>query len=832
MTPGGGRGDNHAVRFLRGVLLLAPTVFGCKVYDESLLLRRDAAASELQDLGPSTDRVATDVAADIADASAADVADATAMDIVDVAAPDIVDAAVPPADVVTPADIVDVPPPDVPPSCDEVLRAGNACIEPLTGHLWQSDDPRLVAPRALGFASNRVLVSDVGTGRVLGYDLALGARASVLVGAGVVGATPPSGAAMTAPLGEVSAIAALPGGALALADATTRQVLVAAGGRVEALPMLSFQRAPAGLAWDAAGGALFVSADNRILRVPFGADAGAGAPEAVVGLPCGTNCPSPFNGDGLAGVATALNNPAGIDVDATHVYFADRDNCRVRRFRRDDPDRVVSTYAGSVCDEVNDPFVGLSTFATPTQLRLGRVSDVRVGSDGSVYFIDASRCAIFGVTPPRMMGGDPIPRVVAGSADGCGRVANSGPPLGPLGGLGISADRTAVFFVDLRGQRVGRVVGTSNGGSPSIDFPIAPGTIPASSDALGTARLGAPNGLALSDDGGSVLVTGSAEGRVYELVGGALRSLTGDGASLPGERDLSVSLAALPPTAFSGLSRAASRTLVSLAPLGAVTELRDGALRRVAGLFPAPLAAPLPLDGGAGDAGGDASADVPDSGPPTALNRRFALPAQALATPAGVIFGDANGRVWRVSPTGESTNFAGAGSLTTGMVPPPGGTGVAATIAAIGSVRGLAVDGTGRTFISDGARNVVWSVGLESPPRARIVAGSIDRRAPLSDAPAFGPDFILASPAGLAFDGMTTLYIADTDANRVLALNVLSGQVTVVAGSGPATSITPAGDFGAARAATLSRPAAVAYFNRRVYVAEAGSGRVRVVRLP
>lgn len=810
-------------------------MFGCKVYDESLLLRRDAATAELQDLGPSIDRVVGDVVdVVVVDAATMDVADVTALDALDVTAPDVVDAAVPPPDVVAPADIVDVPPPDVPPSCDEVLRAGNACIEPLTGHRWQSDDPRLVAPRALSFASNRVLVSDVGSGRVLGYDLALGARASVLVGSGVVGATPPSGAAMTAPLGEVVAIAPLPGGALALADATTRQVLLAAGGRVEALPMLAFQRAPAGLAWDAAGGALYVSADNRILRVPFGADAGAGAPEAVVGLPCGTNCPSPFNGDGLPGVATALNNPAGLDVDATHVYFADRDNCRIRRFRRDDPDRVVSTYAGSVCDEVNDPFVGLSTFATPTQLRLGRVSDVRVGSDGSVYFIDASRCAIFGITPARMMGGDAIPRVVAGSADGCGRVANSGPPLGPLGGLGVSGDRTAVFFVDLRGQRVGRIVGTSNGGSPSLDFPIAPGTIPASSDTLGTARLGEPDGLALSDDGSSVFVTGSAEGRVYELVGGALRSLTGDGASAPNERDLSVSLAALPPTAFSGLSRSASRTMVSLAPLGTVTELRDGALHRVAGLFPPVLSVPPVVDGGAGDASADVTdvTDVADSGPPTALDRRFVLPSQALATPAGVIFGDANGRVWRVSPSGETTNFAGAGSLTTGMVPPPGGTGVAATIAAIGSVRGLAVDGTGRTFIADGARNVVWSVGLESPPRARIVVGSIDRRAPLSDAPAFGPDFILASPAGLAFDGMTTLYIADTDANRVLALNVLSGQVTVVAGSGAASSITPAGDFGAARLATLSRPAAVAYFNRRVYIAEAGSGRVRVVRLP
>lgn len=820
------------MRLLRALLLLAPSALGCKVYDETLLQRRDSAAADLVDTPAPRDVVAADVAdvTDVAD----DVPDASTLDAFDVVlldaapdAPDVTDAAV--------ADIVDAP--DVPPSCDPTLRAGRACIEPFSGHAWRVDDARLVAPRAVAFGGNRALVSDVGSGRVMAYDLASGARATLRLGSGVLGATPPAGAGPNDPIGAIVALASLPDGALALADETTRQVLRATTARVDALPGLSFQTSPRGLAWDDPARALYVSADNRIHRVILEADGGVGTVEAVVGLPCGLGCADRFNADGLPGVSTALNNPAGLDVDAEFVYFADRDNCRVRRFRRNDPDRVVTTFAGTRCDEVSDPFAGLGAFAVPTQLRLGRVTDVKLGADGSVYFLDASRCAVFGVTPPRMPGGDPIPRIVAGSAQGCGQVASAGPPLGPLGGLGVSADRGAVFFVDLREQRVGRILGTSNGGSPSIDFPISPGAIPAAMEPIASVRLGAPGATATATDGLPLLIAAPGAGRSYELGASAARAFTGDGLlALPAlTPDLPPN--ALPPTLIDGLTRANARVLFSLTELGVVAELRDGALRRIAGRFPERIGEVT--DGGVGDAGSaDASTDVPrvdassgDAGV-LATDQRFNGPAQALATATGFLFGDAQGRIWRVGLGGEVALLAGTGSVSVGSVPTPGGTGVAATLAAIGSVRGLAVDGAGRVFVSDGARNVVWSIGLETPPRARIVAGVIDRRAPLSDTPAFGPEFVLASPGALSFDGMSTIYIADADANRVRALNVLSGQVTTFAGSGDPGNATPAGDFGDARLATLSRPAGLAFHGGRLYIAERGSGRVRVVRLP
>jgi hypothetical protein len=78
----------------------------------------------------------------------------------------------------------------------------------------------------------------------MAFDLAAGARASLRLGSGVLGATPPAGARPDDALGAIVALAALPDNALALADETTRQVLRATSTRVEALPGL-----PEALEW-------------------------------------------------------------------------------------------------------------------------------------------------------------------------------------------------------------------------------------------------------------------------------------------------------------------------------------------------------------------------------------------------------------------------------------------------------------------------------------------------------------------------------------------------------------------------------------------------------
>lgn len=817
------------MRFLRGVLLLAPTVFGCKVYDETLLQRSDAARTdraELTDLGADAADATIDASTDANDAPAVDVSDVgpttDAMDVV--ALPDVVVA----PDVVDAPDVRDVPADD-PPSCEPELASGAPCIEPVLGHDWRSADPRMVAPRAIAATGDRILVSDRGSGRVLGFELAAPMRPPVVtVGNGVVGALPSSGAPTTAAMGEITAMAAVPGGDLLLADATTRQVLRVSGGRVEALPMLAFQTAPGGVAWAADTGELYVTGDNRVWVASIQGD--GGAPTPLAGLPCGTNCTVTFNGDNLPGTSTALGTPGGIDIDGEYVYFADRENCRVRRFRRRDPDRIVTTVAGTECDPTADPFGGMGSFATPTQLRLGPVSDVKLGADGSIYFIDDARCAVFGITPARMSGAQPIPRIVAGSAQGCGQGTNA---LGRLGALGVTSDRSAVLFVDTQFQRVGRITGTANGGSPVVDFPIAPGPIPAAGESSATARVGVPQGIAVGGNGSTFYLSGSAEGRAYRLNNAQVRVLFGSGFDAPAVDALDIASVALPPSRVEGASLSQGRTLFGLPDQGVIVELLDGNLRRLAGRYPAIPVAASPLDGGVQDAAvRDAATDASaDAGPALATEQRFERPAAPFATPAGVLFGDARGRVWRVGPSGVPEHIAGSGNLATGVVP-SSGTGVTATLAGIGSVAAITADATGRVFIADRARHVVWSVGLETPPRARIVAGIIDREAPLSDVSAFGPEFLLAAPSALAYDGASTVFIADAAAHRVRALDVLTGQVTNVAGSGGEANPSPSGDFGPARMATLSRPSALAYDGGRLYVAEAGSGRVRVIRFP
>ena len=87
---------------------------------------------------------------------------------------------------------------------------------------------------------------------------------------------------------------------------------------------------------------------------------------------------------------------------------------------------------------------------------------------------------------------------------------------------------------------------------------------------------------------------------------------------------------------------------------------------------------------------------------------------------------------------------------------------------------------------------------------------------------------------GLALDASGNLYIADTGNGRIREVNLHSGVITTVAGSGayyfgsfPASTL---GDGGPATAAVVAEPYGVAVDAAgNLYVADAGDGRIRKV---
>ncbi|MDO9018022.1 MAG: hypothetical protein Q8S73_06915, partial [Deltaproteobacteria bacterium] len=134
-------------------------------------------------------------------------------------------------------DIPDVPV-DGASSCTATLALGAPCIEPVTGHRWSPDEPRLVAPGALALTPDRLYVSDPGGARVMTYDLGVSPLDPArLAGTGIVGSSIVGGLARSTALSAIASMVVLPGGTVLLADRESHQVLRLRDGRLEPMSL-------------------------------------------------------------------------------------------------------------------------------------------------------------------------------------------------------------------------------------------------------------------------------------------------------------------------------------------------------------------------------------------------------------------------------------------------------------------------------------------------------------------------------------------------------------------------------------------------------------------
>jgi sugar lactone lactonase YvrE len=193
-----------------------------------------------------------------------------------------------------------------------------------------------------------------------------------------------------------------------------------------------------------------------------------------------------------------------------------------------------------------------------------------------------------------------------------------------------------------------------------------------------------------------------------------------------------------------------------------------------------------------------------------------------LDAPAGLAFRSGNlyiadfkrHRVRKVS-AGRITRVAGTGAA--GF----SGDGRAATRAKLNRPIGLAVDGAGGLYIGDARNHRVRRVN--GPGRIATFAGT--GVLGFSGEGGAARSANLSFPWELAFDA-GNLYIADSGNHRVRRVDP-SGTITTVAGTGVRGY---SGDGGAATAARLKRPGAVAVDGSgRLYIADFGNNRVRRV---
>jgi len=161
-----------------------------------------------------------------------------------------------------------------------------------------------------------------------------------------------------------------------------------------------------------------------------------------------------------------------------------------------------------------------------------------------------------------------------------------------------------------------------------------------------------------------------------------------------------------------------------------------------------------------------------------------------------------------------------AGTQTAGY----SGDGGAATSAELNFPRGLAVDSLGDVFVADTGNNVIREVSA-STSVITTIAGT--------GSPGYSGDGLqatqatLSGPQGLTLDSAGSLYIADTGNNVIRKLNLASGIITTVAGTG---TLGSGGDGGPATAARLFTPQDVAVdASGNLYIADTGNSSIRKV---
>lgn len=210
-----------------------------------------------------------------------------------------------------------------------------------------------------------------------------------------------------------------------------------------------------------------------------------------------------------------------------------------------------------------------------------------------------------------------------------------------------------------------------------------------------------------------------------------------------------------------------------------------------------------------------------DGGP--AIKASLAFPMGLATDREGHLYiADArNHRIRRVdAKTGIITTVAGQGIR--GL----GGDNGPALSALLSYPTSVALDEEGNLYIADSENGGIRRVDKKSGIISSMVGeGTPGAKTDPSGTPTIRGLFV--APVGLTYDGKGSLYVADSFLNRIKKVELATRKVTIVAGKGVNQFC---GDGGPAKEACLNQPAGVALDAAgNVYIADAGNDRVRKV---
>ncbi len=495
---------------------------------------------------------------------------------------------------------------------------------------------------------------------------------------------------------------------------------------------------PADVAVDSSGNLYIADTNNAAIRKV--------TKDGIINLFAG-NLSIGFSGDGGDATKAGLIAPVAVAVDSSgNLFIVENGDSRIRKV---DTKNVISTVAGT----------GVAGFAgdgsTADKAQLNSPTGVAVDSSGNIYVADSLNLRIRKISSGNMS-------TVAGngvlSYSGDGGAATAAQLLAPEG---VAVDASGNLYVSDTGNNVVRRVG-SNGtittwaGNRSAGFGGDGG-------AATSAQLNAPLGLAV-DTAGNLYIADSGNARVRRVTAaGSISTVAGNGtAGFGGD---------------GGAASAANLNTPSDVAVDATGNLyiADLSNNRVRKVTPAGTISTVAGNGNGGYDG--------DGGP--AVNARLRLPRAVAVDAAGNLYiADSGNRVVRqVNAAGQISTIAG--NPFNGAQ----GDGGPALNAQLGTPSGIAVDGAGNVYISDGGARVrKISNGFIVTIAGNGVAG-------YSGDGSVGAFAQLNVPTALALDTAGTVYVADTGNNAVRALesqgNGLQIRTVANAASNSGTAVAP-----------------------------------------
>ena len=204
----------------------------------------------------------------------------------------------------------------------------------------------------------------------------------------------------------------------------------------------------------------------------------------------------------------------------------------------------------------------------------------------------------------------------------------------------------------------------------------------------------------------------------------------------------------------------------------------------------------------------------------SALAAPLLLPSAIIFDAAGNLYlaEAANHVIRKVDITGQITTIAGSG------IQGFSGDNGPATAAQLDSPQGLALDTAGNLYLADTHNHRIRKLNLATGTLITI-AGST---------PGFSGDNAAATaaqlnlPTALALDAVDNLYFADTGNHRIRRIDAATGVISTAAGDGTQGF---SGDYGPAISAAIDSPTGLAIHANILYMADTHNHRIRAVNL-